>query len=122
MHGEGQGAAEVSLEGRTMMNLAPMARCFTSFWNDTSGIMLPYVTTVLVAVVGFSMLAIDGSRYMSLQTQIQAAADALALAGARELNQQSGARTRAISAMANSSFGNGNTLVGMVTTPTFASS
>jgi Flp pilus assembly protein TadG len=91
-----------------------------AFWYDTRGIMLPYVTTVLLALFGFSLLAIDGSRYMSLQTQIQAAADALALAGARELNQQSGAQSRAITAMANTSFGNGNTLFGMGTAPTFS--
>jgi len=92
----------------------------TAFWHDTSGLMLPYVTTILAALAGFSMLAIDGSRYMSLQTQMQAAADALALAGARELNQQSGAQSRAISAMANTSFGNDNTLFGMGTAPTFS--
>jgi Flp pilus assembly protein TadG len=57
-----------------------------AFWHDTSGLMLPYVTLVLTVLAGFSVLAIDGSRYMSLQTQMQAAADALALAGARELN------------------------------------
>jgi hypothetical protein len=89
-----------------------------AFWDDTSGIMLPYVTTALVAIVGFSMLAIDGSRFMSLQTQMQAAADGLALAGARELNQQSGAQSRAINAMANTTFGNDNTLSGMGTAPT----
>src|SRR5262249_29055380 len=91
-----------------------------AFWHDTSGIMLPYVTTILLALAGFSLLAIDGSRYMSLQTQMQAAADALALAGARELNQQSGAQSRAISAMANTTFGNDTTLFGMGTAPTFS--
>ena len=49
--------------------------------------------------VGFGALALDGGRYMSTKTQMQAAADALALAGARELNQQPGARTRAANAM-----------------------
>jgi len=91
----------------------------TSFWRDTSGIMLPYVTLILTVIVGFSLLAIDGARFMSLQTQMQAAADALALAGARELNQRTGAQARAISAMANTSFGNTNTLFGLGTTPTF---
>jgi Flp pilus assembly protein TadG len=91
-----------------------------AFWHDTRGIMLPYVTTILLALFGFSLLAIDGSRYMSLQTQMQAAADALALAGARELNQQSGAQSRAISAMDNTTFGNDNTLFGMGSAPTFS--
>jgi hypothetical protein len=52
-----------------------------AFWHDTSGIMLPYVTTALVAIVGFSMLAIDGSRFMSLQTQMQAARDSWIIDG-----------------------------------------
>jgi hypothetical protein len=90
-----------------------------TFWTDTSGIMLPYVAIMLPVIVGFSLLALDGARYTSLQTQMQAAADALALAGARELNQRSGARARATSAMANTSFGNTNTLFGMGTAPTF---
>jgi hypothetical protein len=75
---------------------------------------------MLTALVGFGLLALDGARFMSLQTQMQAAADALALAGARELNQQSGAQTRAINAMANS-YGSAtvpNTLSGMGSTPT----
>jgi Flp pilus assembly protein TadG len=97
-----------------------VGQAVAAFWHDTSGLMLPYMTTVLLALFGFSLLAIDGSRYMSLQTQMQAAADALALAGARELNQQSGAQSRAINAMANTSFGNDNTLFGMGTAPTFS--
>ena len=43
--------------------------------------MLPYVTVMLVVIIGVSLLAVDGSRFMSLQTQMQNAADALALAG-----------------------------------------
>jgi len=39
---------------------------------------------ILVAIVGVSALAVDASRYMSLQTQLQNGADALALAGAVE--------------------------------------
>ena len=63
-------------------------RMFKSLWQDTSGIILPYVTVMLVVIIGLSLLAVDGARYMSLQTQMQAAADALALAGARELNKR----------------------------------
>jgi hypothetical protein len=75
---------------------------------------------MLVALVGFALLALDGSRFMSLQTQMQAAADSLSLAGARELNQRAGAQARAINAMASASIGNTNTLSGMGTAPTFA--
>ena len=59
--------------------------------------MVPYVAVMLPVLVGFALLALDGSRRMSLQTQMQAAADSLALAGARELNKQTGAESRAIS-------------------------
>jgi hypothetical protein len=78
------------------------------------------MTLMLTVLVGLGLLALDGARFMSLQTQMQAAADALALAGARELNQQSGAQARAISAMANA-YGSAtvpNTLSGMGITPT----
>lgn len=89
-------------------------------WRDTSGLMAPYAAVMLPAVIGLSTLAVDASRYMSLQTQMQAAADSLALAGARELNKQSGAQSRAISAMANA-YGrtnSANTTAGMGSSPT----
>ena len=77
------------------------ARRALALWRDTDGLMVPYVAVMLPVLVGFALLALDGSRRMSLQTQMQAAADSLALAGARELNKQAGAESRAISAMAN---------------------
>ncbi len=60
---------------------------FNSLWNDTSGVILPYVTLLLVAIIGVGLLALDGARYMGLQTQLQNAADAYALAGAAELDR-----------------------------------
>jgi len=83
-----------------------------TLWSDTSGIILPYVTLMLVAIVGLAVLALDGARYMSLQTQLQNGADALALAGAAELDRLPDAEDRAINAirslLANSSlFGTG---------------
>jgi Flp pilus assembly protein TadG len=100
--------------------VAGAVRSIHSFWNDTSGLMLPYMTLMLTVLVGLGLLALDAARFMSLQTQMQAAADALALAGARELDKQSGAQTRAISAMANAygSETGPNTLSGMGITPT----
>jgi Flp pilus assembly protein TadG len=71
------------------------------FWADTSGIVLPYVTIMLVVIIGVSVLAVDGARMSSLQTQLQKAADALALAAARELDGRSDAFTRADAALAN---------------------
>src|SRR5262249_8860016 len=70
-----------------------------SLWNDTSGIILPYVTMMLVVIVGLSVLALDGARVMSLQTQLQNGADALALAGAAELDRLPDAETRARTAI-----------------------
>jgi Flp pilus assembly protein TadG len=72
-----------------------------AFCRDTSGIILPYVTLLLVVIVGTSVLALDGARYMSLQSQLQNGADALALAGAGELDQMPTSITRATNAINN---------------------
>src|SRR6267154_1067570 len=76
-----------------------IARFAKTFWSDTSGIILPYVTLMLVAIVGMAVLAIDGARFMSLQTQLQNGADALALAGAAELDRLPDAEDRALHAI-----------------------
>jgi Flp pilus assembly protein TadG len=55
-------------------------------WADIDGFILPYVTIMLVVIVGVAVLAIDGARGVSLQSQLQKAADAYALAAARELD------------------------------------
>jgi Putative Flp pilus-assembly TadE/G-like len=91
-----------------------------ALWRDADGLMVPYVAVMLPVLVGFALLALDGSRRMSLQTQMQAAADSLALAGARELNKQAGAESRAISAMANAHAAtkSSNTLFGVGSSPT----
>jgi hypothetical protein len=96
------------------------ARRALALWRDTDGLMVPYVAVMLPVLVGFALLALDGSRRMSLQTQMQAAADSLALAGARELNKQAGAESRAISAMANAHAAtkSSNTLFGVGSSPT----
>ena len=57
-----------------------------AIWYDTDGFILPYVTILLVVFVGLSVLALDGARYISLQTQLQNGADEIALAGAAELD------------------------------------
>src|SRR3979411_2656358 len=72
-----------------------------AFWRDTSGIILPYVTLMLVVIIGRAVLALDGARYMSLQTQLQNAADALALAGAAELDRLPDSEDRAARAIRN---------------------
>src|SRR5215831_17310088 len=74
---------------------AKIAQSIKAFWGDTDGVILPYVTVMLVVIVGVAVLALDGSRYMSLQTQLQNGADALALAGAAELDRTPTAIERA---------------------------
>jgi Flp pilus assembly protein TadG len=76
-------------------------RFVTAFWNDTNGIILPYAALLLTVFIGMAALAIDTGRQMSLQTQLQAAADAMAIAGARELDQRAGSQTRAGLAITN---------------------
>jgi Flp pilus assembly protein TadG len=85
--------------------MADIARTLTAsanaFCRDTSGVILPYVTMLLAVIVGTSVLALDGARYMSLQSQLQNGADALALAGAAELDEKSDSITRATAAIDN---------------------
>jgi Flp pilus assembly protein TadG len=58
------------------------------FWSDSDGVILPYVAIMLAVIIGLSALALEGSRLMSVQTQLQNGADALALAGAAELDRR----------------------------------
>jgi hypothetical protein len=70
-------------------------------WDDREGVVLPYVAVMLIAIVGLSALALDASRLMSVQTQLQNAADALALAGAAELDRRPDSIIRAEAAIRN---------------------
>jgi len=67
---------------------------------DTDGVILPLATILLVVIVGLSVLALDGARSLSLQTQVQNGADQIALAGAAELDGSPSAITRADNAVA----------------------
>jgi Flp pilus assembly protein TadG len=68
-------------------------------WRKEDGVVLPYVAITLIAIVGLAALAIDASRLMSVQSQLQNAADALALAGAAELDRRPDSINRAQSAI-----------------------
>jgi hypothetical protein len=57
-----------------------------AFAADQSGAVLPFVAAVLLVLIGFGTLAMDIPRFTDLQTQLQGAADAFALAGAAELD------------------------------------
>src|SRR5688572_5808714 len=69
--------------------------------HDEQGATLIYVSITLTVFMGFAALVIDGSRLFTLDTEMQSAADALALAGAAELDGNSDAITRATAAMDN---------------------
>ena len=69
------------------------------FWHDTDGIVLPYVTIVLIAIIGISLLALDGARLMSFQTNLQNRADAISVAAAAELDRTPTAIARALRAI-----------------------
>lgn len=71
------------------------------FWDDRDGVILPYVAIMLVVILGLVALAIDASHLMVVQTQVQDAADALALAGAAELDRRPDSIIRAEAAIHN---------------------
>ena len=75
--------------------------CFSAFHADQSGIALIYITAALPVIIGFSLLAIDVGRIATLQSSLQHGADALALAGAGELDRNPNAIDRANLAIAN---------------------
>ena len=69
------------------------------FQKDESGIALIYITAALPVIIGFSLLAIDVGRLATLQSTLQHGTDALALAGAGELDRRPDAITRATNAI-----------------------
>lgn len=75
------------------------SRFAKKFWQSEDGVVLPYVAITLIAIVGLAALAIDAGRLMSVQSQLQNAADALALAGAAELDRRPDSINRAESAI-----------------------
>ena len=68
-------------------------------WQDRDGAILPYIAIMLVVVFGLSALAVDASRLMNVQSQLQSAADALSLAGAAELDRRPDSIIRAEAAI-----------------------
>ena len=69
--------------------------------HDRNGSALFYTTLSLPVLIGFAVLAIDGSRFMNLNTTLQNAADGLALAAAGELDRRPDACDRAVRALTN---------------------
>jgi hypothetical protein len=69
--------------------------------RDRDGSALLYTTLSLPVLIGFAVLAIDGSRLMNLNSTLQHAADGLALAAAGELDRRPDACDRAVRALTN---------------------
>lgn len=57
------------------------------FWRAREGAVAVYVSVVSVVMIGFGALVVDAGRVYTLQTELQNAADAAALAGAAELDR-----------------------------------
>ena len=55
--------------------------CVSALWRDTRGAVLIYVTVGLTVLLGGAALVIDAGRLYTMNSQLQAGADALALAG-----------------------------------------
>ncbi len=72
-----------------------MSRVLSWLARDVRGTVAVYVAICAPILLGIGALTIDLSRLMTVNTQLQSAADAAALAGARELNRFAGAMDRA---------------------------
>jgi len=68
------------------------------FWSDTRGVTWLYVTVTAAALFGFAALVIDFSRLEITHTQARSAAEAVALAGASQLDGTADAITRSLNA------------------------
>ncbi|WP_183927778.1 TadE/TadG family type IV pilus assembly protein [Rhizobium mongolense] len=78
-----------------------LSRVIRRFWNDHHGYVIALTLVAMPLLLGFSLLVIDVGRGNNLHTDLQNAVDALALAGARELDGSSDSITRAEAAMSN---------------------
>ena len=64
-------------------------------WRDTRGAVLIYVTVGLSVLLGGAALVVDAGRLYTMNSELQAAADAFALACAAELDRAADSHTRA---------------------------
>ena len=70
-----------------------------SFWlGDSSGAVAPTVALALFALLGAGGVAFDYARLVTIDTEMQNAADQAALAAATQLDQQANAVARATAA------------------------
>ncbi|OCP36129.1 TadE/TadG family type IV pilus assembly protein [Ensifer sp. LC163] len=74
-------------------------RAIGRFWNDHRGYVIALTLIAMPLLLGFSLLVIDVGRSSNLHTDLQNAVDAMALAGARELDGRDDAIERAEAAI-----------------------
>lgn len=78
-----------------MRRLKRLMRAGRRLHRDEEGAVLIWFTMMILTIVGFVSLALEGAAYMNMQSSLQEVADAAALSGAKELDGAKGARTRA---------------------------
>ena len=76
-----------------------LSRVIRRFWNDHRGYVIALTLIAMPMLLGFSLLIIDVGRSSNLHTDLQNAVDAMALAGARELDGRDDAISRAQTAI-----------------------
>lgn len=76
-----------------------LSRVVRRFWNDHRGYVIALTLIAMPMLLGFSLLVIDVGRSSNLHTDLQNAVDAMALAGARELDGRDDAISRAQTAI-----------------------
>lgn len=86
---------------RTRLFAWRVSRKHKPFSRAKDGAVLAWLAILVPVLLGLGTLAVDMSRLFSLQTQLQNAADALALSGAAELNGSSSSITRSTNAINN---------------------
>ncbi len=70
-------------------------RILVSLGREENGVVAVILALMLAAIFGMMALAVDLGRAWNLQTELQNAADAAALAGATQLDNRAGAIARA---------------------------
>jgi len=77
-----------------------MRHTVEQFWRSNGAGVAIYVALLLPVLIGGAVIGVDAGRLFTLQTTLQNGADALALAGAAELDRKSTAISRANNAIA----------------------
>src|SRR3546814_19011652 len=69
------------------------------FWSDTGGAVAATYALALIPLVAILGLAFDYARVVGMDSELQAAADTAALAGATQLTRSAGSMERAVAAI-----------------------